>query len=196
MGNFFSMMVCGFFCVFWLSFGILQLPTAGIAASYSATGSASEGALSVGYNAGIALYLIALGCAVFTFFVFTLKINMVLALIFACATLSVFILSAAYWNVGLGNFATATRLQHVGFSHTLVFVDHSANLDLGWRSTGLHFGSIWLVCNIYHDGCRDGISYQVPSWRFVSFLAQARRGFGALGEERLKGSREPTRPVL
>jgi len=114
MGNFFPMMVCGLFCVFWLSFGILQLPTAGIAASYSTTGSASEGALSVGYNAGIALYLMALGFTMFTFFIFTLKTNAVFALIFAFTTSAVFVLSSAYWHVALGNYAMAVRLQHAG----------------------------------------------------------------------------------
>lgn len=113
MGNFFPMMVCGLFCVFWLSFGILQLPTTGIAASYSSDGNASEGALSVGYNAGIALYLIALGFTVFTFFIFTLKTNTVFAAIFALTTSAVFILSSAYFHVALGNYALATRLQHV-----------------------------------------------------------------------------------
>jgi succinate-acetate transporter protein len=113
MGNFFPMMVCGLFCVFWLSFGILQLPTAGIAASYSTTGSASEGALSVGYNAGIALYLMALGFTMFTFFIFTLKTNTVFALIFACTTSAVFVLSSAYWHVALGKYTTAINLQHV-----------------------------------------------------------------------------------
>jgi uncharacterized protein len=113
MGNFFPMMVCGLFCVFWLSFGILQLPTAGIAASYSTTGSVSEGALSVGYNAGIALYLMALGFTMFTFFIFTLKTNAVFALIFAFTTSAVFTLSSAYWHVALGKYTMAVRLQHV-----------------------------------------------------------------------------------
>jgi uncharacterized protein len=113
MGNFFPMMVCGLFCVFWLSFGLLQLPTAGISASYSPDGNAAEGALSVGYNAGIAIYLIALGFTMFTFFIFTLKTNTVFALIFACTTSAVFTLSSAYFHVALGNYAMATRLQHV-----------------------------------------------------------------------------------
>jgi uncharacterized protein len=113
MGNFLPMMVCGLFCVFWLSFGILQLPTAGIAASYSTTGSVSEGALSVGYNAGIALYLMALGFTMFTFFIFTLKTNAVFALIFAFTTSAVFTLSSAYWHVALGKYTMAVRLQHV-----------------------------------------------------------------------------------
>jgi uncharacterized protein len=120
LGNFFPMMVCGLFCVFWLSFGILQLPTAGIAASYSPTGSASEGALSVGYNAGIALYLMALGFTMFTFFIFTLKTNTVFALIFACTTSAVFVMSSAYWHVALGNYAMAIHLQHVWNSHALI----------------------------------------------------------------------------
>ncbi|RAR00874.1 plasma membrane ammonium transporter (Ato3) [Stemphylium lycopersici] len=42
--QFFTMMVCGLFSVFWLSFGMLQLPTLGLAASYSSTGDAAEGA--------------------------------------------------------------------------------------------------------------------------------------------------------
>lgn len=113
MGNFFSMMVCGLFCVFWLSFGVLQLPTVGIAASYSPTGDAAEGALSVGYNAGIALYLMALGFTMFTFFIFTLKTNTVFALIFALVTAANFILSSAYWHVAFGNYTMATSLQHV-----------------------------------------------------------------------------------
>lgn len=119
-GNFLSMMICGLFCVFWLSFGPLQLPTAGIAASYSATGNASEGAGSVGYNAGIALYLIALGFAILTFFIFTLKTNVVIAFIFALATSTCFTLSGAYWSVSVGQFAKATQLQHVRIIYTVM----------------------------------------------------------------------------
>ena len=50
MGNFLSMMVMGMFAVFWLSFGVLQTPTWAIAAAYSATGNAAEGAVSLGYD--------------------------------------------------------------------------------------------------------------------------------------------------
>ena len=45
------MMVMGLFAVFWLSFGLLQLPSLGLAAAYSATGNAAEGAASKEYNA-------------------------------------------------------------------------------------------------------------------------------------------------
>jgi uncharacterized protein len=114
MGNFFAMMVCGMFCVFWLSFGTLQLPTLQLAASYSADGTnAAEGALSVGYNAGVALYLIVWGFTLLTFFIFTLKTNMVFALIFFFVDVGVWLLSAAYWKVALGDLELAGKLQKV-----------------------------------------------------------------------------------
>jgi succinate-acetate transporter protein len=152
MGNFFPMMVCGLFCVFWLSFGLLQLPTVGIAASYSATGNASEGALSVGYNAGIALYLIALGFTMFTFFIFTLKTNTVFALIFACTTSAVFVLASAYWHVALGKYTTAIHLQHV-CPVCLYRFGFSTDRNLGWRGSILHCGSFRLVHYLRYDGC-------------------------------------------
>lgn len=120
MGRFLSMMICGFFSVFWLSFGMLQLPTLNIAASYSTTGTdAAAGAASVGYNAAIALYLVALGGALFTFFIFTLKTNTVLALIIGLATVAIWILSGAYFHVSTGDYVMATNLQHVWFPFPL-----------------------------------------------------------------------------
>lgn len=113
MGNFFSMMVMGMFAVFWLSFGVLQTPSWGIAASYSATGSAAEGAASKPYNAAVALYLLVWGFWLFTTFIFTLKTNMVFASIFFCAFNSSFIFSGAYWKVSTGDYATALKLQKV-----------------------------------------------------------------------------------
>src|SRR3954447_7819740 len=114
MGNFFSMMVMGMFAVFWLSFGVLQTPSWAIAASYSATGNAAEGAASVGYNAAIALYLMVWGFWLFTTFIFTLKTNTVFALIFLCAFLSSFTIGGAYWKVSTGDYAMAMRLQKAG----------------------------------------------------------------------------------
>jgi succinate-acetate transporter protein len=113
-GNFFAMMVCGLFSVFWLSFGTLQLPSWQLAASYSPTGTDSaSGAATVGYNAGIALYLIVWGFALFTFFIFTLKTNVVFALIFGLVDVGVWCLCAAYWRVAAGEYVTAMKLQKV-----------------------------------------------------------------------------------
>lgn len=114
MGNFFSMMVMGLFSVFWLSFGLLQLPTLQLAAAYSTTGTnTAEGAASVPYNAGLALYLIVWGFALFTFFIFTLKTNTVFALIFFFVTVAAWVLAGAYWKVASGDYVMAGHLQKV-----------------------------------------------------------------------------------
>jgi len=115
MGNFFSMMVCGLFSVFWLSFGMLQLPTLGLAAPYSASGTNNvTGAASPEYNAVIALYLIVWGFALFTYFIFTLKTNVVFAMIFFFVSTACWVLSGAYWKVSKGEYATAHTLQVTG----------------------------------------------------------------------------------
>jgi hypothetical protein len=108
-----QMMVMALFTVFWLSFGLLQLPTLELAAAYSATGNAAEGAASKEYNAVIALYLIVWGFALFTFFIFTLKTNVVFALIFLFVSLAAWILAGAYFKVSNGDYTEAGHLQKV-----------------------------------------------------------------------------------
>jgi succinate-acetate transporter protein len=107
------MMVMSLFAVFWLSFGLLQLPTLGLAAAYSATGNAAEGAASKEYNAVVGLYLIVWGFALFTFWIFTLKTNAVFAGIFFFVTLAAWVLAGAYFKVGSGDYETAGKLQKV-----------------------------------------------------------------------------------
>ncbi|KEF62453.1 uncharacterized protein A1O9_00425 [Exophiala aquamarina CBS 119918] len=130
MGNFFPMMVCGLFAVFWLSFGVLQLPTLGLATPYSADGTdAITGGASKEYNAVIALYLLVWGFALFTFWIFTLKTNTVFALIFLFVTLGAWVLSGAYWKVSTGDYDQAQRLQKAGGA--LLFIVGC----LGWYMT-------------------------------------------------------------
>lgn len=109
------MLVCGLFSVFWLSFGFLLLPTLNLAGAYSTTGSAAEGAATPAYNAAVALYLIVWGFALLTFFIFTLKTNVVFAGIFFFVTLGAWILSGAYWKVSTGDYGQAMQLQKVSF---------------------------------------------------------------------------------
>lgn len=117
MGNFFSMMVMGLFAVFWLSFGMLQLPTLQLDAPYGIAG-----AQTAEYNAVIALYLIVWGFAFFTFFVFTCKINAVFALIFLLVSVASWVLSGAYWKVSEGEYEMAGKLQKVSLSLSVPFV--------------------------------------------------------------------------
>ena len=116
MGNFFSMMVSGLFAVFWLSFGVLELPSLGLAASYSTTGSAAEGAASVPFNAALGLYLIVWGFALLTFALFALRTNMVITAILSAGMGAAFTLSAAHWRVASKDYARAMQLQKVGYT--------------------------------------------------------------------------------
>lgn len=125
MGNFFPMMVMGLFSVFWLSFGVLQLPTLQLGANYASTADPS-GYSSSEFNATVALYLIVWGFALFTFFIFTCKINAVFAAIFLLVSTAAWVLSAAYWKVSQGEFEQAGKLQKAGGA--LLFVVAA----LGW----------------------------------------------------------------
>ena len=86
---------------------MLQLPTLGLTEPYK------TGAASKEFNAVVALYLIVWGFALFTFFIFTLKTNVVFAGIFLFVTLAAWVLSGAYWKVSTGKYDTAGNLQKV-----------------------------------------------------------------------------------
>lgn len=168
MGNFFPMMVMGLFAVFWLSFGLLQLPTLQLAAAYSATGTnALEGAASREYNAALALYLIVWGFALFTFWIFTLKTNVVFALIFLFVTIGAWVLAGAYWKVASGEYAMAMDLQKVSSSSPFLCASRLGVLlrlglvlrltvGTGWWSFALHRRLAGLVHDFRHDECGNG----------------------------------------
>lgn len=61
----------------------------------SSTGNAAEGAASKEMNAAIALYLIVWGFILLTFFIFSIRINAVLSVIFLLVTVGAWVLSGA-----------------------------------------------------------------------------------------------------
>ncbi|KAI0593199.1 GPR1/FUN34/yaaH family-domain-containing protein [Biscogniauxia sp. FL1348] len=126
MGNFFPMMVMGLFSVFWLSFGLLQLPALLQLGQPYASAADPAGTAAPAYNAAVALYLVVWGFALFTFFVFTLRINAVFALIFGLVSVAAWVLAGAYFKVAAGEYETAGRLQKTGGA--LLFVVAA----LGW----------------------------------------------------------------
>jgi succinate-acetate transporter protein len=87
-------MVMGLFAVFWLSFGVLQLPTLNLSLPYATTADPT-GTASPAFNTDVGLYLIVWGFALFTFFIFTLKINTVFALIFGLVSTASWVLAGA-----------------------------------------------------------------------------------------------------
>ena len=115
MGNFFPMMVMGLFAVFWLSFGVLQLPTLQLGAAYASTADPT-GISSPEYNSTVAIYLIVWGFALFTFFIFTTKINTVFAMIFLLVSVAAWVLAGAYFKVANGEYDTAGKMQKVSGS--------------------------------------------------------------------------------
>jgi succinate-acetate transporter protein len=112
LGNFFSMMVMGLFSVFWLSFGLLEVPNLALGVPF-ATPEDPMGTASTEYNAAIGLYLIVWGFAFFTFFIFTTKINAVLATIFSLTAVATWILAAAYLKASWGDFNSSATYQKV-----------------------------------------------------------------------------------
>jgi len=88
-------------------------PTLGLATPY-ATAADPSGFTSPEYNAVIALYLLIWGFALFTFFIFTCKINAVFASIFLLVSTASWVLSGAYWKVAAGDFDAAGKLQKGG----------------------------------------------------------------------------------
>ncbi|KAI0912475.1 GPR1/FUN34/yaaH family-domain-containing protein [Ustulina deusta] len=128
MGNFFPMMVMGLFSVFWLSFGVIQLPTLNLSLPYATSGDPT-GTASPAFNTDVGLYLLVWGFALLTFFIFTLKINTVFALIFGLVSVACWILAGAYFKVAEGDFETAGNLQKAGGA--LLFVVAT----LGWYMT-------------------------------------------------------------
>ncbi|KXT17799.1 hypothetical protein AC579_5327 [Pseudocercospora musae] len=114
MGNFFPMMATSLFAVFWLSFGMLQLPTLGLAEYYATDAAGTNGAATNGYNVVIGLYLIIWGFAFMTYFVFALKTNVVFSGIFLLAAAAGWVLAGAYLETGAGDYVMAGQLQKAG----------------------------------------------------------------------------------
>lgn len=115
LGNFFSMMVMGLFAVFWLSFGLLQVPTLALGIPF-ATPEDPTGMASREFNAAIGLYLVVWGFAFFTFFVFTTRINMVLSTIFSLTAIATWLLASGYFKSSWGEYETAAKLSKVSSS--------------------------------------------------------------------------------
>jgi len=174
MGNFFPMMVMGLFAVFWLSFGVLQLPTLGLSSPYTATGDPT-GAASPQYNAVLALYLIVWGFALFTFFIFTLKINIVFALIFLFVSVAAWVLSGAYWKVASGDYVTAGHLQKVSPRALRIRESNTLTRDTGWRGVTIRGRRLRLVHVLHNHGRRNAYHAQAPCRRSQPLVAQNRR---------------------
>lgn len=150
---------------------MLQLPTLGLAAAYSPTGDAAAGAVSKEMNAVIALYLLVWGFALATFWLFTIRINVVFAGIFGFVTIGAWVLSGAYWALSTGDFDKALKLQKVSYLGS--FGGSLLTLTGRW-SAALHSGLAGLVHALRHHGCGDALVCVSACWRSQQILGEDR----------------------
>jgi len=116
--QFFPMLLCGFFAMFWLSFGLLQLPSLGLAASYAPPGTPLDKAAAVGaatpeFNAVVGLYVVVWAVFLLTFWVFSFRVNLVLNAILGLSGVSVSLISTSYFKASVGNWGAAATLNKV-----------------------------------------------------------------------------------
>jgi succinate-acetate transporter protein len=62
---------------YWIAFAILNDPMIGVAAAFSATGSATEGSANPLFAEGVAVYLVIWGVLVFIYMIGSLRTNVV-----------------------------------------------------------------------------------------------------------------------
>ncbi|KAI3317344.1 GPR1/FUN34/yaaH family-domain-containing protein [Xylariaceae sp. AK1471] len=128
MGNFFSMLVMGYFAVFWLSFGLLQLPGLNLALPY-ATPEDPTGMSSKAFNGDVGLFLIVWGAGILTFCIFSLTINVALTALFALFTSGVWCLAVSYLKTAAGELAAVPYLHKT--AGVLLFIGSA----IGWYIT-------------------------------------------------------------
>jgi uncharacterized protein len=105
--------ISGAFAAFFLSFGVLINPIWGIAAAYSPTGDAAEGAATPAYNVAIGFYLIFWGLVLFILLVGSTRTNLVFVFVFFTLEIGVFLLVGAFFKAADGDGALAGHLQKV-----------------------------------------------------------------------------------
>lgn len=113
MGNFFSMMTMALFGTFWLSFGLLQLPTLNLSAGF-VTADDPTGTASPAWNAALALFLLVWGFATTSMAIFTLRINVVFLTLYVILIAFIFVMSGCYWRLSYGDVDGAITLQKTG----------------------------------------------------------------------------------
>ncbi|KAF2455069.1 GPR1/FUN34/yaaH family-domain-containing protein [Lineolata rhizophorae] len=115
LGNTFPFVVFCSFGAFWLGFGGTLQPFFNAYGAYSTDpNNPAEGLNEVGFNSGLAFFLLAMGLLCFVYFICALRTNVVFVLIFFTLVIVFCILAGAYWQTSNGNTALASRLQIAG----------------------------------------------------------------------------------
>ena len=98
--------------VFWLSLGILFIPSLNIVSSYA--DNFDDGAVTPGLNASVGLYLVAWGLVTLILLIVSIKTNIVTIVLFAILDAGFFLFAASHLQLAAGNSDIALILQRVG----------------------------------------------------------------------------------
>lgn len=114
-GNTFPSVVFGSFGGFFISYGIINQPSIGIAASFAPAADASNGitaatagASTASYNLGLGMFFLSFGILNFIFFLCSLRTNVFFVILFATITPAIELLAAGYFHFAAGNVAAAS----------------------------------------------------------------------------------------
>lgn len=99
--------------VFWLSFGILWIPSLQIVSSTATTGTYADGLNSFGYNSAVGIYLIAWGLGIFVILVCSIKTNLTFIILFTILDAGIFVFAASHLQTANGDPSTGILLQKV-----------------------------------------------------------------------------------
>jgi len=113
LGNTFPFVVFTTFGAFWLTFAATLEPQYNASIAYDPTHPAASGS-NPEFLASFAFFLLYMGLLCLVFLICSVRTNLVFFLIFFSLVPAFSCLAGAYWQLALGNTATAVKLQHAG----------------------------------------------------------------------------------
>ncbi|KAF2626449.1 hypothetical protein BU25DRAFT_99608 [Macroventuria anomochaeta] len=121
LGNTFPFVVFTSFGAFWLGYGATLVPSYGAYGNYAdPTIQGSTGLESVGFNVGIAYFMISMAMLCLVYLVCSMRTNLVFFLIFFTLTPAFGLLAGTFLNLAQGNAATASKCQEAAGAFAFV----------------------------------------------------------------------------
>ncbi|KAF1361041.1 hypothetical protein EJ07DRAFT_164643 [Lizonia empirigonia] len=121
LGNTFPFVVFTSFGAFWLGYGATLVPSYGAYSNYANPAvQGSTGLESVGFNVGIAYFMISMGLLCLIYLVCSLRTNLVFFLIFFTLVPAFALLAATFLLLAQGRAATAAKCQEAAGAFAFV----------------------------------------------------------------------------
>ncbi|KAL5119237.1 hypothetical protein ACEQ8H_002948 [Pleosporales sp. CAS-2024a] len=121
LGNTFPFVVFASFGAFWLGYGATLQPFYNSYSAYAdANVQGSTGLDSVGFNVGIAYFMIAMGILCFIYMICAIRTNLIFFLIFFTLVFAFGLLAGAFLNAAKGKASVAFKCQEAAGAFTFV----------------------------------------------------------------------------